>query len=224
MKKILFILIFSFIFVSNVNALSLDEQIKSLKENLTMVNERLSNEEKDRLNKMHPIGSIYITTEYSTSIAVSNSIGGTWEAYGTGRTLIGVNTSDSNFNTVNKTGGVSSVALSISNLPSHTHGIPALTGTAASAGTHNHKFLYKNKEYAGWGYSNVAGGYINFYYGNAPISGTASDDSIRTTFSTAGAHTHSVTTNASTTGSNGSGSSFTNLPPYITVYMWKRVS
>ena len=47
------------------------------------------------------------------------------------------------------------------------------------------------------------------YYANS-ISGIAN-------------HSHSVTTKASTTGSTGSGTSFTNLPPYITVYMYKRV-
>ena len=39
-----------------------------------------------------------------------------------------------------------------------------------------------------------------------------------------GAHTHTVTTTASTTGAQGSGTAFTNLQPYITVYMYKRVS
>lgn len=37
----------------------------------------------------------------------------------------------------------------------------------------------------------------------------------------AGAHTHSVTTNASNTGMQGTGDSG-NLQPYITCYMWKR--
>lgn len=224
MKKTLLILIFSFIFIGNASALSLDEQMRSLKENINNANERLSNKESERLNKMHPIGNIYITTVYSTSTEVSNAIGGTWEPYGTGRTLIGVNANDSNFNTVNKTGGNASITLTVANLPGHTHSIPALSGTAASAGSHKHNFLYKNKEYNGFGYSNKTGGYINFYYGNAPISGTSSDDSIRTTFASSGAHTHSVTTNASTSGAQGSGTSFTNLPPYITVYMWKRIS
>ena len=41
---------------------------------------------------------------------------------------------------------------------------------------------------------------------------------------TTGAHTHSVTVNSGTTGSSGSGSSFSILPPYIAVYVWKRTA
>ena len=46
---------------------------------------------------------------------------------------------------------------------------------------------------------------------------------ITMTNASAGAHTHTITTTASTSGSVGSGTAFTNLQPYITVYMYKRV-
>lgn len=222
MKKILLTLIFSFIFVNNVNAQAMDEQIDNLNKSINEMNERLISEENERLNKMHPIGSIYITTKYSTANSVSNTIGGTWEAYGSGRTLIGVNASDNNFNVINKTGGVSSISLSTSNLPGHSHSIPALVGTTSSAGAHTHKFFYKNGEYTGFSYSNKSGNYINMYLGNVSVS--AEHDNIKTKINDGGSHTHNVTMNRGSTGSTGSGTSFTNLPPYITVYMWKRVS
>ena len=47
--------------------------------------------------KIWPIGSIY-TSVSSTSPAVL--FGGTWEEFGKGRTLVGVDTSDTSFNTV----------------------------------------------------------------------------------------------------------------------------
>ena len=37
-------------------------------------------------------------------------------------------------------------------------------------------------------------------------------------------HNHTVTTNTSTTGNTGSGTSFSVQDPYTVVYMWKRVS
>jgi len=182
MKKILLTLIFSFIFVNNVNAQVMDEQIDNLNKSINEMSERLISEENERLNKMHPIGSIYITTKYSTANSVSNTIGGTWEAYGSGRTLIGVNASDNNFNVINKTGGVSSISLSTSDLPGHSHSIPALSGTTSSAGAHTHKFFYKNGEYTGFSYSNKSGNYINMYLGNVSVS--AEHDNIKTKIET----------------------------------------
>ena len=53
-------------------------------------------------NKIYPIGSIYMSVN---STNPSTYFGGTWVAWGSGRVPVGVNTSDSNFNTVEKTGG-----------------------------------------------------------------------------------------------------------------------
>ena len=67
---------------------------------------------------MYPVGSIYMSVN-STSPA--SLFGGTWTAWGSGRAPVGINTSDSNFNTVEKTGGASTHALDVSQIPSHTH-------------------------------------------------------------------------------------------------------
>lgn len=50
----------------------------------------------------HPVGSIYISM---TSSNPSNTYGGTWTQIAQGRTLVGVDTTDSRFNTADKTGG-----------------------------------------------------------------------------------------------------------------------
>lgn len=51
---------------------------------------------------IYPVGAIYMSVK-STSPA--SLFGGTWEVWGSGRVPIGVNASDSDFNTVEKTGG-----------------------------------------------------------------------------------------------------------------------
>ena len=72
----------------------------------------------DLLNKVYPVGSVYISIN---SISPSNIFGGTWERFAQGRTLVGVNESDSNFNVVSKTGGESTVTLNTNQIPSHSH-------------------------------------------------------------------------------------------------------
>lgn len=75
---------------------------------------------------MYPVGSIYMSVK-STSPA--SLFGGTWSAWGTGRVPVGINTDDSNFNTVEKTGGASTHTLTIDQIPYHSHGITNKTGT-----------------------------------------------------------------------------------------------
>ena len=57
------------------------------------------------LDIIYQVGSIYMSVN---STNPTNLFGGTWVAWGSGRVPVGVNTSDSNFSTVEKTGGKSS--------------------------------------------------------------------------------------------------------------------
>ena len=256
MKKIILIILIGFAFIENASATTIEEQLTELKTNLNTLQTEVNNLESTRLNKTYPVGSIYVSTAYSTTSQVSVALGGTWEVYGSGKTLVGVNASDANFNTVNKTGGSSTTTLSTTNLPSHTHSIPALSGTAASAGAHTHSIpslsgttstkqltgsfgsgdgsgifwpsltsgVFSNggtasNDYYGWGEAEDRRGTIYFDAShNHTITTNAS------TSGSNGAHTHSVTINASTAGVTGSGTSFTNLQPYITVYMYRRTA
>lgn len=61
-----------------------------------------SNNEILSAKKIFPVGSIFITV---TNTNPQTFLGGTWVAFGQGRTLVGVDTSQSEFNTVQKTGG-----------------------------------------------------------------------------------------------------------------------
>lgn len=47
--------------------------------------------------------------------------GGTWEVFGTGRTLVGISSNETEFNTVEKTGDEKTHTLTTSEMPSHTH-------------------------------------------------------------------------------------------------------
>lgn len=57
----------------------------------------------DIINIIYPVGSIYIST-VSTNPGTLFGVG-TWTAFGAGRTLVGLDGGDSDFNTVEKTGG-----------------------------------------------------------------------------------------------------------------------
>lgn len=66
----------------------------------------------------YPVGSIFQSTDGTDP---STFIGGTWERFGNGRVLVGVDEADSDFSTVNKTGGAKTHTLTIEEMPSHTH-------------------------------------------------------------------------------------------------------
>lgn len=57
------------------------------------------------INKIYPVGSIYISTTLDTVAKVQTAFGGTWVAWGSGRVPIGVDSSQTEFNSVEKTGG-----------------------------------------------------------------------------------------------------------------------
>lgn len=182
------------------------------------------------LDSVYPVGSIYISVVNTNP---SSLFGGTWVAFASGRTLVGVDTSQSDFSTVQKTGGSSTVTLTSSQMPSHTHSIShthglnshkhSFSATTSSGGSHAHNWSYDFDAAAGSARYSPHRAY-GAGYGNDAVT------------STNGAHTHSVsgTTGAasgstakastSTSGSAGSGGAHSNLQPYITVYMWRRTA
>ena len=71
----------------------------------------------------YPVGAIFTTTTaYANSAAVVAAIGGTtWTAFGAGKVLVGVDAGDTDFDTVEETGGAKTHTLTISEMPAHTH-------------------------------------------------------------------------------------------------------
>jgi hypothetical protein len=78
----------------------------------------------------YPVGSIYINASVSTNPATLFGFG-TWTAFGAGRVMVGLNGSDSSFDTLEETGG-SKDAIVVS----HTHSV--------SDPGHNHTIGFQN--------------------------------------------------------------------------------
>ena len=72
----------------------------------------------------YPVGAIFTTvTAYANSAAVVAAIGGTtWVAFAAGKMLIGLDSGDTDFDTVEQTGGAKTHTLTIDEMPAHTHG------------------------------------------------------------------------------------------------------
>ncbi len=70
---------------------------------------------------LYPVGSIKMSVN---NVNPGTYLGGTWTAWGSGRVPVGVNTSQSAFNTAEKTGGEINHTLTVAELPSHAHPIP----------------------------------------------------------------------------------------------------
>lgn len=68
----------------------------------------------------YPVGTIIETT---SEVSPAQLYGGTWEEFGKGKVLVGRDTSDSDFNTILKTGGEKKHTLSIEELASHGHSV-----------------------------------------------------------------------------------------------------
>lgn len=78
---------------------------------------------------MHRVGDIIFSTSDENP---STIYGGTWVAWGKGRVPVGVDTSDSDFNTVEKTGGEKEHTLTVDEMPSHKHGFGQQFATTSS--------------------------------------------------------------------------------------------
>jgi hypothetical protein len=74
------------------------------------------------LKQIYPVGSIFMSIN---NVNPSTWITGTtWAVWGSGRVPVGVNTAQTEFNTVEKTGGEKAHTLTIAEMPSHNHTSP----------------------------------------------------------------------------------------------------
>ena len=82
------------------------------------------------INAIYPVGSIIIRDD---SQDMSSFMGFTWEKVFAGRVLVGLDTTQTEFNTIGKTGGEKTHKLTIDEMPKHTHAISAGTNATTDA-------------------------------------------------------------------------------------------
>lgn len=154
-------------------------------------------------DQIYPIGAIYMST-VSTNPATLFKIGN-WEALPAGRVLLAQGTSTWGVNySAGNTGGEDKHTLTVSESAPHNH-----TGSATTSGsTHTHALTMQ----ASHGKSGN-GGVPRFSDGDVWSPYKTQN------LSAAGEHSHAITINNS-----GGGQAHNNMQPYLSVYMWKRIS
>lgn len=151
---------------------------------------------------LYPVGSIYTSV---SSNSPESLFGGSWEQL-ENRFLLGAGTT---YTTVGATGGSDTHSLDITEIPSHTHTFTGSSSTLISAGSHSHSLRLR--------YTESSSG-----TGLERISGLKSYRTRSGSVLSAGAHTHTATAEG-TNETVGGGNPHNNMPPYLVVYMWKRI-
>lgn len=73
------------------------------------------------VNLLFPIGQIIIKGDNED---YSDWLGFSWERTAVGKVLVGLDTTDTDFNAIGKIGGEKTHILTVDEMPSHTHGVP----------------------------------------------------------------------------------------------------
>ena len=157
------------------------------------------------LRAIYPVGAIYIST---TNVDPADLFGfGTWQRFGNGRTLVSVDEGVTanipgeafgRLNQVQLTGGRNTHTLTTGQMPSHNHPFTNATGT-----------IPRNLSGAGSGVFSGSGWASN--YG----AGTTNHGGFHDTI-------FSLSDGGFAINNSGGGAAHNNLPPYITVFMWRR--
>lgn len=145
------------------------------------------------LEAIYPVGSIFINT---TGTNPSTFLGGTWEEFGKGRVLVGQDTSQTEFDTLEETGGEKTHTLTTQEMPSHNH-----MSKIYSKNYNDNKSIPGNRAYAR-SFADITGGW------NYTVNGETGGQTVDTIES----------------GNSGSGQAHNNLQPYVVVSMWKRTA
>lgn len=179
------------------------------------------------ISSLYPIGAIYMSTNSTNPQEI---FGGKWEAFAQGRTIIGAGVSDKEF-VAGTTGGSSSQALTIQQLPAHTH----------TQNPHTHKgnkkqfrfwfaqFSHRDTKYN----SDFLATYKNADNLNVSLSqkgcenntnsiGDGSNWGYRKT-EISWDHEPSMQNEVAVNQNTGNNEPHNNLQPYIVTYIWRRI-
>ena len=144
------------------------------------------------LSLIYPVGAVY-TSVVSTSPATLFGFG-TWAAFAAGRVLVGIDAGQTEFDTVEETGGAKTHTLQTTEIPAHTHIQDA----------HTHNFLPRTA---------TTGGVTSIVTGTLDTSSTIG-----------GSNQPHVQAATAVNQNTGGGGAHNNLQPYIVVYIWKRTA
>lgn len=184
------------------------------------------------LDYFHPIGDIKMTVVNTNPGTI---IGGTWVAWGSGRVPVGVDTGQTEFDTVEETGGSKSVTLTAaqSGLVGHNHTQNAHTHTQNAhnhtENSHSHATTVVTGGSPNNPGSNIGGSQTGSVGGVYATNG-GSGYTVLQMSSTTPTINNETATNQNSTASNNAisdadaSSSHTNLQPYVTCYFWKRTA
>jgi hypothetical protein len=148
-----------------------------------------------------PVGSVFLSVVATNPAALLGF--GTWEAFGAGRTLVGFDAAQSEFDTPEKTGGSKTHTLTANEMPAHTH---AQAAHSHLQDAHVHAQQIRNTGTAG-----TAG---------AQGGSTANNATAGTTGAATATNQAATAVNQNT----GGGAAHNNLQPFITIFMWKRTA
>lgn len=156
------------------------------------------------INRIYPIGSIYISTNTANP---STYLGGTWEPFGEGRCLLGAGTYNDGTDERTFSAGNSSGKYN------HT-----LTAAQIPSKPHNHTITVTN----GTNVVRTGNGTIGSQRGTINNSTTATYNYIRTEHKNVDMKANTITASSSNN-SSVAASAHNNMQPYIVVCMWIRV-
>ena len=177
--------------------------------NMDLIDAAVKKLNNDLWEKIYPVGAIFIST---SSASPETLFGGKWEQIKDKFLL-----SAGDAYTASSTGGSATTTLSVSNIPSHNHtytkanSVDSHTLTVDEIPSHSHIIGTSSFVVSQW---NGAG---------ACVGGSTANNSIRNTGGGKG-HSHGLSTSPVNTGSTGSTTAFSNMPPYLAVYIWNRIA
>lgn len=160
------------------------------------------------LKAVYPVGSVYVNATDATSPATLLGFG-TWTAFGAGRVMVGQDTGDTDFDTLEETRG-SKI------LQQHSHKVnPPATNTGNQSANHSHLAGYSTGS-KGFAIPNGAFHDVLFSVNQTGSRNESSGDN-------SGNHLHSVDIAEFDSGNAGTGTAG-NIQPSIVVKMWKRTA
>ena len=196
----------------------------------------------DTASKLYPVGSVYLSFN---SVDPSTLFGGTWTRLKDTFLL-----ANGDSYAPNTSGGSATKTISVSNLPAHNHSVNASgnhnhTATTSTAGNHSHTRGSMNitgSSIINWySQATISGAFYNTASPSVYIAESTSSsyrqhdtsfDASRSwsgVTSTNGNHSHTLTTSTNgnhthTTNNTGGGLPLNIMPPYTTVYAWRRTA